>query len=118
MMSGEVELVGANQVLATISPPSDDYVATAILRVITSAGFDGTLSLKRRPRRSAGKALLTAILGVYTKVVDGTSGSAAIVPGAGVTQDYSVDISGFDLLPEVTGRTAGTISLYWTVVVG
>lgn len=118
MLSGEVELVGANQVLATISPPSDDFVATAVLRIITSAGFDGTLSLKRRPRRSAGKALLVAILAAYTKLVDGTVGSAAIVPGAAVTQDYSVDISGHDLLPEITGRTAGTISLYWTVVIG
>jgi hypothetical protein len=121
MQAGEVEAVAVNGVLATISSGTVDHVTIAVITIVTTALYDGTLTFKKRQNRANrpnNTQNLTATACAYEKQSDKSVASAAIVPGAGVTQMYAVDISGCDLLPEITGRTAGSISMYWDVVWG
>lgn len=121
MLAGEVEAVAVNGVLATISSGTTDHVITAILTIVTSVGFDGTLTFKKRQNRANrpyNTQNLTAVACAYEPQADKIVASAPIAPGASVTRMYNVDISGAELLPEITGRTAGSISLYWVVVWG
>jgi hypothetical protein len=121
MQAGEVENVATNGVLATISCSTSDYVTIAVITIVTSAGFDGTLTFKKRQSRTNrpnNTQNLTATATAYEKQADKTVASAPIAPGASVTQMYNVDVSGSDLLPEITGRTTGSISMYWDVVLG
>jgi hypothetical protein len=121
MQAGEVENVAANGVLATISCGTVDHVTIAVITIVTSAGFDGTLTFKKRQNRAnrpGGTQGLTTTSCAYEKQSDKTLGTTGFVPGASVTQMFNVDISGSDLLPEITTRTAGTISMYWDVVWG
>lgn len=113
MVSGQaVNIAVAAGVAATITPPNTNGDAYCFLRIESSAGYDGTINLPRRPRGSA----LAAVNGFYRKEADGTLASAAIVPGASAKLDFMVDMSGQDLLPTISGRTNGTVSFYWNVI--
>lgn len=121
MLAGEVELVAANGVLATIPCSTVDHVTIAVITIVTSAGFDGTLTFKKRMNRANRPNSTQGLLATacaYEIQTDKTIGTAPIAPGASVTRMYSVDVSGADLMPEITGRTAGTISMYWDILWG
>lgn len=121
MQPGQVEAVTANGVLATISPATNASVETCVVHIITSAGFDGTITFKKRLNRANtpnGTQNIAQTACAYEKQVDKTIATAAIAPGASATLIFSVDITSCDLMPEMSGRTAGSVSLYWNVVNG
>ena len=120
MISGSKEGLNTNGALVTIQPPTNDREAYCFLRMESSAGFDGTITLMRRPKpgpgASAAFAAITPIAGFYRKEADGTMASVGIALGVSAKADFMIDMSSQELVPTMAGRTAGTVSLYWVIV--
>jgi hypothetical protein len=121
MQAGQIENYATNGVMGTISSSLTDHVTTVAIQVVSSAGFDGTLTFKKRLNRTNrpnDTQNLTTTACAYEKQSDKTIGTAAIAVGASSNAVYHVDVTAAELLPEISGRTAGSVSIYWTVVLG
>lgn len=115
MMNGK-KLVMTTGDVATINSSGLEQVNYHRIRLETSAGFDRTVTIKRRVRQELGGQAFTGVAAWYRKESDGTIASAAIVPGASAIAEYTVDSVGSTVTVEVSGGTAGTVSVFWSSV--
>lgn len=115
MMIGKKLAMTAGDV-ATLQPPNNETASFHRIRLETSAGFDRTITLKKRTRVEPGTTALTALTSWYKKESDGTTASAALTPGASNKSEYVVDGVAGIVTVEVSGGTTGTVDAYWTTV--
>jgi len=95
-----------------------DKLGYVRVRLETGAGFDRTITFKKRPLRDTGKAALTPLIAWYKKELDGTIAGAALTPGASNKSEYLLEVSGGVVTVEVSGGTAGTVDVYWNTILG
>ena len=100
----------------TIQPTENEKGSFTRLRIETGAGFDRTITIKKRPRQE-GSTVLTPLATWYKKESDGSIASAPLTPGASSKSEYLIDGVSGSIVVEVTGGTTGTVDFYWTTTV-